>query len=325
MSRYTFQNLIIDTLEKAKVPLSTTEIWEHAGKYGFNKKLMSTGKTPWHSIASKIYVDMKTNSDSTNFKMVGKNPRRFYLKDSTIQASEEELLNKTEEADELYEEKSKKATTFQEIDLHPLLVKFINESIYFKADSKTISDKKSRKSQKGKNRWLHPDIVGVYFSFNDFDSITTEVRKSLTSNSAKLFSFELKCKISFSNLREYYFQAVSNSSWANEGYLVTLDIQNEPELLDELKRLNNAFGIGLIKLNPEDTAQSEIIFSARERKELDWHTIDRLITTNPDFKQLFETISNSQQIGKKIDEFDKPLNDDELETHIKKKKIKAEN
>jgi hypothetical protein len=33
----------------------------------------------------------------------------------------------------------------------------------------------------------------------------------------------MKKELNFSNLRESYFQAVSNSSWANEGYLVTAE------------------------------------------------------------------------------------------------------
>nr|WP_288977411.1 hypothetical protein [uncultured Blautia sp.] len=44
---------------------------------------------------------------------------------------------------------------------------------------------------------------------------------------------------------------MSNSSWAHEGYLVALKISEEPELMDELRRLNNAFGIGVIRLDAE--------------------------------------------------------------------------
>lgn len=43
------------------------------------------------------------------------------------------------------------------------------------------------------------------------------------------------------------FQAVSNSSWANEGYLVVLQ-EIDSEVLSELRRLNQSFGIGVIKL-----------------------------------------------------------------------------
>ncbi|WP_243251063.1 hypothetical protein [Clostridium sp. D43t1_170807_H7] len=52
--------------------------------------------------------------------------------------------------------------------------------------------------------------------------------------------------MNFSNLREYYFQAVSNLSWANEGYLVALEIDDEPLLRDELRRLNNSLRKGIM-------------------------------------------------------------------------------
>ena len=38
--------------------------------------------------------------------------------------------------------------------------------------------------------------------------------------------------------------ALSNSSWANYGYLVTFEINED--LDEEMKLLNNAFGIGII-------------------------------------------------------------------------------
>jgi hypothetical protein len=40
----------------------------------------------------------------------------------------------------------------------------------------------------------------------------------------KFYSFELKKELTFSNLRESFFQAVSNSSWAHEGYLVAAEV-----------------------------------------------------------------------------------------------------
>lgn len=68
----------------------------------------------------------------------------------------------------------------------------------------------------------------------------------------------MKKTLNFTNLREYYFQAVSNSSWANEGYIVALDIDEDDSFLAELKRLNNAFGIGVIKLNDENIIMSNL-------------------------------------------------------------------
>jgi hypothetical protein len=41
----------------------------------------------------------------------------------------------------------------------------------------------------------------------------------------------MKKNLNFTNLREYYFQAVSNSSWANEGYIVALDIDEDESFL----------------------------------------------------------------------------------------------
>ena len=59
-----------------------------------------------------------------------------------------------------------------------------------------------------------------------------------------IYSYELKKKIeSDYQLKQCYFQALSNSSWANYGYLVTFEINED--LDEEMKRLNNAFGIGI--------------------------------------------------------------------------------
>jgi len=100
----------------------------------------------------------------------------------------------------------------------------------------------------------------------------------------------MKINVNLANLREYYFQAVSNSSWAHEGYLVALHITENPELMDEMRRLNNAFGIGVIGLDAEHFMQSEILFSAKEKESLDWDTINRLVDSNPDFKKFLDDL-----------------------------------
>ena len=65
-----------------------------------------------------------------------------------------------------------------------------------------------------------------------------------------LYSFELKLEINFSNLRKCYFQAVSNSSWANYGYLVVENINLfDIDLMNECYRLTEEFRIGLIKID----------------------------------------------------------------------------
>ena len=44
-----------------------------------------------------------------------------------------------------------------------------------------------------------------------------------------------------------FLPALSNSSWANYGYLVTFEINKD--LDEEMKLLNNAFGIGIILIS----------------------------------------------------------------------------
>ncbi|GAA8242055.1 hypothetical protein HpKG61_15980 [Helicobacter pylori] len=176
--------------------------------------------------------------------------------------------------------------------------------------------------------------MGVYFPYDkDLKSkYEKETLKFLHHNGQKrhkLFSFELKKDLSLSNLKESYFQAVSNSSWANEGYLVVLKIEDKEknEILDELKRLNQSFGIGVIKLESE-ISNSKILLPARER-EIDIPTLNMLVEQSPeDFKPFMEEINT--QIEKGLDTpiemngFDKVLNDEAMQKHIKDKGIEAE-
>jgi hypothetical protein len=175
--------------------------------------------------------------------------------------------------------------------------------------------------KKGFNEWLHPDLVGAYLPFDDYDEVTLRLQKSLSMSAVKFFSFELKKDLTFSNLRQYYFQAVSNSSWAHEGYLVVTEMRDESNLKDEIQRLNHAFGIGLIRLNPESIDESEIVFQAHQNPELDWSTIDRLVEENPEFKQFMVDVEEDLQLRKVKGHYDKRLNENELAEYIANKKI----
>lgn len=52
--------------------------------------------------------------------------------------------------------------------------------------------------------------------------------------------------------------------------------------MEEMERLNRAFGIGVIKLSPY-TDDTKELFPAR-KNELDYYTIDKLCRINNDFK-----------------------------------------
>ncbi|MDG5853901.1 hypothetical protein QBD35_08120, partial [Clostridium beijerinckii] len=174
------------------------------------------------------------------------------------------------------------------------------------------------------------NFVKVIYGFVSIENFLKLMHKSsnilklleaLKENTYKLFAFEMKIYLNFSNLREYYFQAVSNSSWAHEGYLVSLNIEEDTQFIDELRRLNNAFGIGIIKLNPEHITQSEILFSAKTKEFLDWNTIDRLVNENSDFECFINDLMEDIKIGKIKSNYDATLKDDDVYSYSKSKLI----
>ena len=314
---YSFLNLAEETLKRAKKPLTQNEIWELAQIYGYAIKVGTKGKTPWATLGARIYIDIRDNEKSI-FEQVSKRPAKFYLKE----LNNPEQNKKVES--QLSEEKITELT-FNERDLHPLLVKFLYSNPHFKCYAKTIFHENSSKKQKGYNKWLHPDIVGVYFPFNDYQRETQKLQESFKISSFKLFSFELKTKLNFTNLREYYFQAVSNSSWANEGYLVALEVEEDPLMEDELRRLSNSFGIGIIILNATDIDASEILLPAKEKEFIDWDTIDRLVDENRDFKQFVCDVREDIEVSKVKSIYDKVLTEEQYSDYVIRKGIISTN
>ncbi|CAG9469277.1 HrgA protein [Campylobacter upsaliensis] len=312
--KLTYKELAIEILKEAKKPLSASEIWEKACEMGLEKRLSSIGKTPVATLGAYVYMDMKTQQNNSLFIKTTQKPTTFWLR-----ARQNELINlNLSEEKEVRLEKTK----FNERDLHPLLVKFLYENLDFRLNSKTIYHEKSKKSENGKDKWNYPDIVGVYFPYDDYQNETLGLLESLKLNNYKIFSFELKININFSNLKESYFQAVSNSSWANEGYLVVLK-ELDSEVLSELRRLNQSFGIGVIQLDGSEISNSKIVLSAKE-KALDMQTIDMLVDKNEDFKKFINDINQQIRAGKdaKIQaEFDRVKSDEEMAKYLKEKHI----
>ena len=314
--KITFKKLAELVLENAKKPLTPLEIWEAAKQIGLFDKLGTVGKTPWLTISAQIYVDIRDNPKSI-FYQYSSRPGRFFLtkfredfkpEEATLEEDPKEIIK----------------TKYHERDLHSLLVKFVNSAPNFKAQVKTIYHENSTRNKKGLNKWLHPDLVGVHLPFLDFDIHTLQVQKELYWTAVRFFSFEMKKELNIGNLRECYFQAVSNSNWANEGYLVTLNIIDEDgDLISELRRLNNAFGIGVIKLNAENINESEIILPAKIKQELDWDTIDLLLKKNGDFKGFMEIVKGDITLGRIANKnnYDLVIKDEDFEEYVKEKQI----
>jgi hypothetical protein len=246
-----------------------------------------------------------TKKPDSIFERIGQRPARFFLKGKPSIVKEE---IKTSQNRNL-EEKPNRKRDFKEKDLHALLTYFVREN--FNIYTKTIHHEKSRK--KSYTQWLHPDMVGVYFLIEDWKEEVADFAKEIGFPSVILFSYEIKKELNFTNLRESFFQAVSNSSWANEGYLVAAEIETDNEFQLELKRLSTSFGIGIIKLNTTDPDTSEIIFPAKRKDELDWDTINKLASDNPDFKEFLRRVKTDLSTKEPREEkYDKLLRKEEL-------------
>ena len=319
MAKTTFWDIIEKTIEKVGTPLSAKEIWDKANELGTLGDFSTTGKTPWATIAAYCYTDINNNGDASTVIQTSERPAQFFLRRFANQIDLQKVQKQKET--EIANKEKVETKKFNERDLHSLLVAYTFGDSHFKANLKTVFHENSYKATKGQNEWLHPDLVGVYFPFRDYKSETLEIQNHLSITSIKLFSFELKISLNFGNLRQSYFQAVSNSSWANEGYLVTLNIDDDPTFKDEVRRLNNAFGIGIIKLNPENIFESEILFPSKINQEIDWDTVNRLTNENADFSDFLKLITEDCKLGKVKSQYDKVLKMDELTKYIKDKGI----
>lgn len=319
MAKTTFWDVIEKTIEKVGTPLSAKEIWDKANEIGTLGDFSTTGKTPWATIAAYCYTDINNNADNSTVIQTSERPAQFFLRRLASQIDIQKVQKQKET--EIAKKEKVETKKFNERDLHTLLVAYAFGASHFKANLKTVFHESSSKATKGQNEWLHPDLVGVYFPFRDYKSETLEIQSYLSITSIKLFSFELKISLNFGNLRQSYFQAVSNSSWANEGYLVTLNIDDDPTFKDEVRRLNNAFGIGIIKLNPENIFESEILFPSRINQEIDWDTVNRLTNENADFSNFLKLITEDCKLGKVKSQYDKVMKMDELTKYIKDKGI----
>jgi len=103
----------------------------------------------------------------------------------------------------------------------------------------------------------------------------------------------VKVVLNTSNVREAFFQTVSNSSWANYGYLVAAQVDSK--VMDELRMLHGLHGIGLIQMNAEDVLESQVLIPARLREQVDWDTFNRLTVENADFRAFAKRVKHFHQ------------------------------
>ena len=237
-------------------------------------------------ISSQIVRIQERNS---KIKITEGRPRKFYY---TISTDSEEI--ELAESDQENRELAMKLSIPKEHDLYPKLTEYLNDQ-RVRVYNKRIDEKRSRNTSGPKgNKWLHPDLVGLQAFDRNWHTEVKQFAKLHGDPTIKLWSFEVKPKINRSNVREAFFQTVSNSSWANFGYLVASEIENAEE---ELGILSNLHGIGFILIDFDTPIESQMLFPARERNQIDWNTVNRIAQENMDFHDYIMKIREYYQSG----------------------------
>ncbi|GAA7724624.1 COG2958 family protein [Helicobacter pylori] len=299
--------IIQSVLEAIKEPIKVTEIYDKA-KELFEKGEITNmfdygGETPDQTASSYIYTALN-KGEELPFLKVQEKPVLIALKG----AAKELVLNAQKPS-------APSVKIAHERGLHPFLTYMAINNENLKCYTKTIFHEESSKSIKGIDRWLYPDMVGVRFLHAELSNENLiAFSKKFDTLPVKLVSFELKKEISVNNCRECYFQAISNSSWANEGYLVGHHIDtHNPKLMDLLKRLHASFGIGVIDLRTDED-KSAILLNAKYKEKIDYTVALELSEKNEEFSGFLKSVvdydPNHQHRYK--DEFDEIKKKEEL-------------
>jgi hypothetical protein len=311
----TIKEAILKSLEKLKRPSSSSEIYEYIVKRKYYN--FSNVKTPKNTISATLGT-LSKNSDSRVKRVKNQGHYLYYL-------SKDESLIDFNRLDKVKGSNKKSQSTYSERDLHKLLSSYLkSKGIY----SKTILHEESKNTKDNHQKWIHPDMIGI-----EFLTFTSKVNKAFMkilnrADTFKITSYEIKREINTDyELKKSYFQAVSNSSWANYGYLVAFDISDN--LKSEMERLNQSFGIGIIELKA-NPYESKILYQAKLR-ELDFKTIDKLCRVNEKFEKFIELVEriltiderNYKSIEKELNIFcdDYFKSDSEIKRYCKEKSI----
>jgi len=235
-------------------------------------------------LASEISAHRENlQSKYPNVQIAGKPRKYFYADEMSDGAIDSQVVEASiAQAQFLMTDEKFKLNEF---DLYPMLFRFARDE--FHVPTMRIDEKKSVHSGgKNWNKWLHPDMVGLEVFGNRWEDVVRKCLQQSHSRRIRVWSFEVKKALITSNVRESFFQAVSNSSWANFGYLVAAGVDDKAE--NELRILSQVHGIGVIKLNTSDPIESEVLIPARERPEIDWDSANRLAAENSNFQLFLE-------------------------------------
>ncbi len=316
----TIKEAILQALDDLKIPNGSKEVYENIIKK--NYYFFEKGKTPVSTISAQLGDFIRKGdtrvkrikNEKGNFAyFLTKNDITINLESDVISTIASPSANKISK------------NSYSERDLHKLLSSYLKSVNIF---SKTIFHEKSSNGKDNNQKWIHPDMVGIKFL-----TLQTKVSHQFLKvinrvDTFKITSYEIKKEINSDfELKQSYFQAISNSSWANYGYLVAFEISDI--LFDEMERLNQSFGIGIIKLKA-NPYESKVLFTSKY-KDLDFKTIDKLCKINREFAQFIEQTEKLltaderyiKSMEKELEDFcdDYFNNDSEIEKYCKEKFI----
>lgn len=230
-------------------------------------------------------------NQSANIKWQDKpRPRVYWFDDGT--QSHEDNTEREEQAVTTEET----ANTLTEHQLYPILMDYLSSE--HQLYCLRIDERRSKNNLgSGGNQWLHPDIVAMEPVAHRWHSHVKTCVQQGGGQSVRLWSFEVKKILTIGNVRKCFFQAVSNSSWASEGYLVATSIADS-RVEQELRILSALHGIGVILLSVTNPSESELLLPAQKRPEIDWQSVNRIVEENADFKDFIDLVSNYYQTGR---------------------------
>lgn len=295
----TIKEAVIQALDDIKGVANYQEIYKHIvakGYYIFNKE----AKTP-DATVSALLGDFIRNGDSRVKRVKRTGGTYVYYLTKHEQTIGIDTL--TQETPTTTTKPTPKAKTYEERDLHKLLCSYLKSTDIY---SKTIFHETS--NSKDKNQiWTHPDMVGIKFLKLQTKTSQNFMKAINQVDTFKLSSYEIKREINNdSELKAAFFQAVSNSSWANYGYLVAFEFSDT--LNEEIERLNQAFGIGVIELHA-NAYQSKVLFQPKHR-QIDFKTVDKLCNINKEFdKFILHTEKLMTATEKYFDDAEKGFDD----------------
>ncbi|EEO0343033.1 HrgA protein [Salmonella enterica] len=216
-------------------------------------------------------------------------PRLFYWGETVVEKTDSNVAP----------EPTIETVSLTEQSLYPILIDYLSQEeglLCRRIDEKRSSNNKGL----GGNHWLYPDIVALEPLDKEWDDVVQNCVRHSEGRLTRLWSFEVKKQLNRSNVRECFFQAVSNSSWAHFGYLVATEINEDKQrsVERELQMLCALHGIGVILLDPHDFSNSQTLIPARERTSVDWQSVNRLVEENRDFKDFIELVGEYHQTGK---------------------------